>query len=101
MKVTLVLATTTTALLDTQGDFGFYRFKVPGQDDVDTQQPTAEYDLPGGTSYDVVCQAYDASGAPLASTSLSFTVPTDTTPPAPPPAPRTYEAPSGLTANFG
>lgn len=98
MKVTLVLATTTTNLADGAPDFGFYRFKVTGQTDVDTQQTTVEYDIASGSACDATVQAYDADGNPLASVALNFTVPTDT---APPPAPRTYEAPSGLAVKFG
>ena len=103
MKTTLVLATTTTALA-AGVSFGFYRFKTPGQDDVDTAQPTVEYDLPAGPT-SCTCQAYAADGSPLAFTALDFTVPAaDATPPAPAPAPApeaTYEAPSGLTVTFG
>jgi hypothetical protein len=98
MKVTLVLATTTTPL-SSGVTFGYYRFKVPGQDDVDTQQTTVEYDLAPG-SYSASCQAYAADGTPLGFASLGFTVPDDSAP-APEPAPATYEAPSALTVRFG
>jgi hypothetical protein len=96
MKTTLVLATTTTPLAPGV-DFGFYRFKVPGQDDVDTKQTTVEYDLPAG-SYSASCQAYAADGSPLGFVSVGFDVPADAPPP-PPPA--TYEAPAGLTVTLG
>lgn len=98
MKVTLVLATTTTPLPDGV-NFGFYRFKVSGQDDVDTQQTTVEYDIAAGTACDASVQAYAADGAPLGFVSVGFTVPSEDVPPAPPP--RTYEAPSALTVTFG
>jgi hypothetical protein len=96
MKVTLTLATTTTELASGVS-FGFYRFKVTGQADVDTKQTIVEYDLPAG-AYSGSCQAYDTDGAPLGSTSIEFTVPAD----APPPPPvTTYEAPAGLNVTFG
>ncbi len=103
MKTTLVLATTTTALAAGVA-FGFYRFSTTGQPDVDTALPTVEYDLPAGPCA-TNCQAFAADGSPLAFTSVSYTVPADATPPAPPaPAPSpeaTYEAPTGLTVTFG
>ncbi len=95
MKTTLVLATTKTDLLDSQPDFGFYRFGVSDQPPVDTALPTAIYDLTPGATYSASAQAFAADGTPLdASVLTSFTVPA-----APPP--RTFEAPSGLSVTFG
>jgi hypothetical protein len=95
MKTTLVLATVTTPLPDGVGDFGFYRFSVSGQPDVDTTKPTAEFDLDAG-SYSAKCQAYADDGAPLGNPdTLDFAVTGDA------PAPATYEAPAGLSVLFG
>lgn len=94
MKTTLVLATTTTPL-PVGVTFGFYRYSVTGQPDVDTTKPTAEFDLATG-AYTAKCQAYADDGAPLGDAfTTDFSVPTDTTPPA------TFEAPAGLSVTFG
>lgn len=98
MKTTLTLSTTTTDLADGVS-FGFYRFTVGDQTPVDTGAATAEFDLAAG-SYTGNCQAYAADGAPMGSAfSVDFLVPADS--PVPPPAPRTWEAPSGLAVAFG
>jgi hypothetical protein len=96
MKVTLTLATTPAPLADNVA-FGFYRFSILGQPDVDTANTVVEYDLPPGGAYHVVAQAYAADGSPLGVAMADFTVPSDTVSP----PPRTYPAPSSISVAFG
>jgi hypothetical protein len=99
MRATLTLATVTSALAAGVA-FGFYRFSVAGQPDVDTQATAVSLDLPAG-DYQAVVQAYDSNGNPLAAPALAaFTVPADVPAPAPAPA-QTFEAPAGLSVTFG